>query len=189
MPLSPQLEGHAAGFRENRLIADQLCDPLGSAQFVWRPAPDRWSVGDCLVHLNVTAASYRDAIETAIARGRANGLVGSGPFTPNWLSRWLLRAVEPGNGRRFTAPKPFRPPVGAPPAAVVVRAVFRDTGERWQRDLRLADGLDLARLTVPSPVSRLLRLDLGGLFAVQVAHERRHLEQARRVTLDPGFPT
>ncbi len=96
--------------------------------------------------------------------------------------------MQPNNGKRFTAPKRFRPPDGVLPDGENIRRAFRDAGDRWQRCLRRADGLDLVRVKVASPVSPLLRLDLGGALAVQVAHERRHLEQARQVTLEQGFP-
>jgi hypothetical protein len=84
--LSPELEHHAEGFRQNRVLADQLCDPLAPAQLVWRPAPERWSVAECLLHLNVTAALYLALVEPAIDRGRAKGLTGSGPYRTGWLS-------------------------------------------------------------------------------------------------------
>lgn len=187
-PLSPQLDHYAEGFRKNRLRADQLCDPLAPAQLVWHPSSGGWSVADCLMHLNVTATLHLERIDTAIERALAAGSLGSGPFRSGWLSRWMLRAVQPNNGRRFKAPRQFRPPADATPDVAAIRRTFRETGDRWQHCLRRADGLDLARVKVASPVTRLLRLDLGGMLAVQVAHERRHLEQAGRVTQEPGFP-
>lgn len=47
--------------------------------------------------------------------------------------------------------------------------------------LRSADGLDLARIKVTSPVTRLLRLSLGQWLAGLAGHQRRHLWQARQV--------
>jgi hypothetical protein len=54
--------------------------------------------------------------------------------------------------------------------------------------VRTADGLDLKRQRVISPVSRLLRLPLGAYFAFVIAHDRRHLWQARNVRAAPEFP-
>ena len=31
---------------------------LGDDQFTWRPAPGRWSIGECFEHLNLTAAAF-----------------------------------------------------------------------------------------------------------------------------------
>jgi hypothetical protein len=39
-----------------------------------------------------------------------------------------------------------------------------------------------------SPVARWLRMPLGSGFAMMLAHERRHLAQARRVLSTEGFP-
>jgi hypothetical protein len=50
-----------------------------------------------------------------------------------------------------------------------------------------ADGLDLARIRTISPVNRLIRLPLGAYFQFILAHDRRHLWQARHVRNAPGF--
>ena len=39
-----------------------------------------------------------------------------------------------------------------------------------------------------SPVTKLLRLSLGQEFALLIAHEQRHLWQARQVRANPQFP-
>jgi hypothetical protein len=44
-------------------------------------------------------------------------------------------------------------------------------------------GLDLASRMVPSPVSRHVRYSVLSAFHVLVAHQRRHLWQARRAAL------
>jgi hypothetical protein len=54
--------------------------------------------------------------------------------------------------------------------------------------LRQANGLDLARAKVRSPTYAWLRFSLGSGFALMLAHERRHLWQARNVVNHPLFP-
>jgi hypothetical protein len=54
--------------------------------------------------------------------------------------------------------------------------------------LRRANGLDLVRARVTSPVLRWRRFSLGAAFAMLAAHERRHLCQARRVAALTEFP-
>ncbi len=51
-----------------------------------------------------------------------------------------------------------------------------------------ANGLDLARVKVPSPALAILKLPIGGMFAVQAMHEQRYLSQARQVTDNAAFP-
>jgi hypothetical protein len=55
--------------------------------------------------------------------------------------------------------------------------------------LRQANGLDLSRSKVRSPVASWLYFPLGIGFAATIAHEQRHLWQARQVMREPGFPS
>jgi hypothetical protein len=54
--------------------------------------------------------------------------------------------------------------------------------------LKQADGLDLRRVRARSPVIAWLKYSLGISFAAYLAHQRRHLWQARQVRNAPGFP-
>jgi hypothetical protein len=186
-PLEPELAAYDEQFRENRAIAERLCAGLTTDQFNWRPAPDRWSVAECLVHLNLSARQFSARVDEAIDRARPAGLTGSGPFRYGLLSRLMLRAVSPGGTRRYKAPKQFAPPRTAHDVTDVL-ASFRKAGETWAACLRAACGLDLARVKVPSPAVPILRFPLGATFAIQAAHERRHLLQAERVLSASGFP-
>jgi len=68
----------------------------------------------------------------------------------------------------------------------VVPEFARVRDELAQR-MRESDGLDLAHIRTISPVNRLIRLPLGAYFAFILAHDRRHLWQARQVRNAPGF--
>jgi hypothetical protein len=66
-PLAGELAGHQAHFRENRVLAAELCGNLTTAQFNWRPQPGRWSIAECLVHLNISAKLFGQAIASSLA--------------------------------------------------------------------------------------------------------------------------
>jgi hypothetical protein len=68
-------------------------------------------------------------------------------------------------------------------------AAFRAYQVQYIDRLRQANGLDLGRARVRTPVATWLRMSLGSGFALLAAHERRHLWQARRITQMPGFPS
>jgi hypothetical protein len=186
-PLARDLAEHVLQFREHRMRAARLCGGLTTPQFNWRPQPDRWSMAECLVHLNLSARIFGQAIGSAIGRGRAAGLLADGPFRYGPLSRVLLWAVDPDNKRRFKAPARFVPET-APFEVADVLEEFVKAGVEWERLLREAEGLDLRRVKLASPAAPLLRFPLGAVFAVQCAHERRHLQQAEQVRAEPGFP-
>jgi hypothetical protein len=188
-PLTGELAGHQAHFRENRVLADELCANLTGAQFNWRPEPGRWSMAECLAHLNISAKLFGHAIASAVAEARAAGLVGTGPFRYGPLSRWFLGFVEPDSKKRYKTPSKFAPKPSERFEVERVLEEFRTAGARWEQCLQKANGLDLARVKVRSPALPLLRFQLGALFAIQSAHETRHLRQAERVKATVGFPS
>ncbi|HET8713155.1 MAG TPA: DinB family protein [Gemmatimonadales bacterium] len=159
---------------------------LSDAQFNWRPGPERWSIGQNLNHLNVGDLQVLPAFDRAIAEGRAKGKTASGPFRYGWFSRFMIREMEPPPRRRIKTP--LKGSAGAdhrPDAVLVEFARVRDELARRVRD---SDGLDLAGIRTISPVNRLIRLPLGAYFAFILAHDRRHLWQARQVRVSPDFP-
>ena len=159
---------------------------LSDQQFTWRPAPLRWSTGECFEHLNISAAKlFIPGIDAAIATAQRLGLRSSGPFVYPALQRMFLRLSEPPPHVRFKAPPLVRPASQRPLDAV--RREFMEWQDRLGQRLRQADGLDLFRARQASPL-RIWRWSLGTYIAVMLAHERRHIWQARQVRNERGFP-
>ena len=161
---------------------------LSHAQFNWRPAPGRWSVAECLVHLNYSVSKTFPAFDRAIAEGRARGLLGQGPFRYGWIASMVARSMEPPPKWRIKTPKMFR----LPPAEHAIEPVLREfqaVRDQLARRVRDADGLDLARAKITSPVNRFFRVPLGAYFAFILGHERRHLWQARQVRQSAASPS
>lgn len=162
-----------------------LGEGLTDAQFNWQPGPGRWSIGQNLHHLNVGDVKVLPAFDRAIAEGRAKALTSSGPFRYGWFSRWMVREMEPPPKRRMKTP--IKDSWGENHRAANVLAEYARVRDELARRVRESDGLDLVRIRTISPVNRLLRLPLGAYFAFILAHDRRHLWQARQVRHAPGF--
>ena len=186
LALSPEIEEFRRGFEQLSADGDALVAGLSEAQFSWHPAPDRWSVAQCIDHLNATAREYLPRLDDGIAEAIRRGLYRPGPYTYMWTGRLLVYLSGPDSGVRAKAPKAFIPPPNRPRQEIM--AAFRAYQVQYIDRLRQANGLDLARARVRSPVTRLIRMPLGSAFAMTVAHERRHLAQAQRVLTAPGFP-
>ncbi len=166
--------------------AQQLAASLTDAQFRWRPGGDRWSIAECLEHLNLAGSAYLPVLDEAIGRARARGWTRRKSFRPGLWGRWLIRSQEPPAKTRFKAPSPWRP--SGPRPRDEVLPDFLELQDELLRRVRLAEGLDLARVKLTSPASRLLRRSLGTRFPFLAAHERRHLWQAGQVRSSPRFP-
>jgi hypothetical protein len=186
LALTAEIEDFKKQFEQLAADADGLVAPLTDTQFNWHPAPNAWSIAQCIDHLNVTARLYLPMLDEGIADAIRRGLYSHGPFTYNWLNRWIARSQEPPYKIKTKAPKAFLPPPSRPRNEVM--SAFRAYQVQYVDRLRQANGLDLARARVASPVLSWIRLPLGTSFAFTTAHERRHLWQARRITQSPAFP-
>ncbi len=144
----------------------------------WRPRDDRWSVVECLDHLNAGWTAL-PKLDRRIAEARADGILETGPFRSTWFGSWYVRAVEPPVRIRVPAPRRFRPRT-APPSVEVVPRLLQLQDELVLR-VRASDGLDAGAIRLSSPISRRLKMTLAEWFLFIAGHERRHLWQARRV--------
>jgi hypothetical protein len=168
--------------------APGIANGLTDAQFNWRPAPARWSVGDCFAHLNESAKAFIPSIDSAIAQARDQGLTSPGPFVFSAIERIVLRLTEPPPRLRTRAPKVIQPPTDPEKSASRVMHEFSEWQTAIDGRIQRADGLDLKRARARLPGVPLLTWSLGTMLAITLAHERRHLWQARTVRNDKGFP-
>jgi hypothetical protein len=186
----PDLTGELGEYRKQLEAASAdargLIDGLTEAQFNWHPAPGQWSIAECLDHLAVTGREMAGAVRRSIDDARSRGLLGRGPFRHGMIGNMIVRSMEPPAKRKFKAPEIFRPRPGLP-LDEVARGFFA-TQDEVMGLIREADGVNLARAKVASPVTKLLKLSLGQALALILTHERRHLWQAARVKNDPAFP-
>lgn len=189
------LEGELGARRDELLRsgerAREIFAGLSPRQTWWRPAPGRWSAGECCIHLELAGHAYLDDLDKAIVRARKKGQFGTGPFDHGALGNWFVRLMEPPPRWRLPAPRRLRP---APPRDLPLEN-RPDPLERFlalrgplTESLHRAAGLDLGAVRAYCPASRLLRFTLGQIFAILTAHERRHLWQAERVCQHPEFP-
>lgn len=163
-----------------------IVNGLSRAQFNWQPGPDRWSIGQCIEHLNITTERYLPVLRQAQADARARGRLRSGPYALGLVESWFLRSMEPPPRRRFRSGKGFVATADLDPATTMER--FRTLNAQFDECIRAAEGIDLKTVKVKSqfgPVS----WTMNGTFLLLLAHQRRHLWQAREVRKEPSFPS
>lgn len=146
--------------------------------FDWTPADGGWSVGQIFEHLCVANDSYLAVLRRVIPSSAATRRSGNAVvWRPTLVGRMLARSME--SPRKLPAPKMWRP-APAPRPNVVDEFLER------QREIALLIERSLAsewrRLRMASPVSPLLRMNLGDAFTILVRHAERHVRQidARR---------
>jgi len=169
----------------------KVASGLSRAQFNWRSEPGRWSIGQCLAHLNTVNGEDLAPIGEGIRAGRSKVITGTPPFHYGPISRRFIASMEPPVRTRFKVPKQYEPPPESEPGGTLAEYV------RIVMELsRLADsaeGLDLRRIkttlhVLPPWMRAWIRMPLGARFTLIAAHDRRHLLQAEQVRSHPSFP-
>jgi len=163
--------------QEARSVAAGLSEDQGT----WRERPDSWSVAECLDHLAIANEVYVGAMEPPAARAREQGSRRRRPALPGFIGRWFVRSLEPPVKPAFKgkAPKLIRPRPS--PALADALRRFLESQNLPRTFLRRYADIDLAGVRFPNPFVRGVRFSLATGLHVIVAHERRHLWQARRV--------
>ena len=180
--LQAMLDAAATQVRE----VGALLDPLDDARLGWRPASDRWSIGEHIVHLVLTNRPYFGVLRASLARARERGWTGAPPYRHSRLGDWFVRSMEPPPRMRMRTLRRLVPPPAKGKDQVL--ADFAQVQDDLAGLIREANGVDLGRATIRSPFLPLLKLTVAQAFAVILAHNRRHLWHARQVRQNPAFP-
>ena len=163
-----------------RSRAQRLVDGLSPEQLTQRPDPSKWSIAECLAHLNLTAEVVQPKIVAAMEQGKKDKLFGNGPVALGFLGKALVWWAEPPPKMRIPAPKSIAPKLESSSPGKVIADFFRLQDE-WARLLREAEGLDQKKIKVPGLFPGLPGLRLCAPIPWMLAHERRHLWQAENV--------
>jgi DinB superfamily len=169
----------AQEIQEARRRAEALVLDLSPKLLTTQPEAGKWSIAECIFHLNATAAVVQPLMEKAIAQGRRDNKRGTGPFGIGFKGRFLVWIAEPPPKFRMPAPRNVRPPERIDDPLKPLPDFLRAQDE-WERLIRESAGLDLAKIKV-GPLFSPLRQRLASAFPWMMAHQRRHLLQAENV--------
>jgi hypothetical protein len=142
------------------------------------------SVAQCFDHLLVANRLMLRAADDALDDAKPRTIWQRLPVLPRVLGRLLIRSQAPGAARTFTAAPKAQPATGDMAADIIQRFVeqHRDV-VTW---LQAVDERHAARAIMTSPFIRVVTYRVLDGCRLVLAHDRRHLEQARRVTSSPG---
>ena len=159
---------------------------LSTERLNWKPSAEQWSVAQCLEHLIVTNKDYFPVIEK-IARGDYKPTLQERlPLLPTLFGSLILKAVQPQSQRKFKAGKAFQPSSSEISGDIVSR--FEQHNKVVAAHLMSTERFDLRKIIITSPIGPFATYSLLDGYRIVVAHEQRHLEQAKRVTAREGFP-
>lgn len=163
-----------------RKRAELLVSGLTPDQITHRPDPAKWSIAECLQHLNLTAATVQPKIAAAVDTGRRENVTGTGPFSPGTLGKLLIWIAEPPPKFRLRAPRNIAP-TAEQARSEELMAEFMRFQDGWQKLIQDSEGLNQKKIKVESLFPGVPRLRLAAPIPWMLAHQRRHLLQAENV--------
>lgn len=146
-----------------------------------RPRPDKWSIAECVVHLNLSSQAEIALLNDTYARMPAERETRvEEQFKMDLLGRFLKWTLEPPPMSVFKlkTTKNFQP-VGVEPVSEVL-PTFLALQEQLKSSVDEANGLPLSRIRVVSTFNSKVKYNLFSSLNLLLAHERRHLWQAEK---------
>lgn len=159
---------------------------LNVQQLNWKIADSSWSVAQCLEHLVNANREMGEGIRKATAPGAQRAFWQRVPGWPRLGGRLMVRSLAPVPTRKLKAPPALRPSASAIAAGVVER--FADSQQAVANLMGELHGRDLGAVTMISPFASFVSYSVLDALRIIATHERRHVEQAKRVMAAPGFP-
>ena len=165
----------------NAQAARTLVGGLSEEDGRWRPAPDAWSVAECLDHLAVANRVYLEAMREPARRARAAGRMRRAPALPGFLGRLFVNSLEPPAKSRTKRKAPGKIRPRESPGLRDAVDAFIASQEPVRAFLREYANIDLVGVRFRNPFIGLIHFSLATGLHVIAAHERRHLWQATQV--------
>jgi hypothetical protein len=163
---------------ETRAGVVEAVTGLSEAQFNFKPAPDRWSVAECLEHISIVEATVLNGVRARLEKAPAP----AAGRDYQQVDLTILKMV-PDRSTKVKAPPQLEPAGKATPAEILARFLAsREQTMNW-----LKTDSDLRGHVVDHPV--LGPLDGYEWILAAAGHSERHTKQILEVKADPGFPT
>jgi len=153
---------------------------VSDAQWNWRPAPFRWTVGEIAEHIMLTEGRLFAAVEKALAS----------PANPNWQAKttgkdtFIERAV-PSRSIRVQAPLEIRPTGKLSREEVIQR--YKAQRARVLEFVQKTDA-PLKAHTIEHPMPAFNTLNAYDWLIYIPMHTERHNKQMAEVMAAPGYP-
>ena len=161
------------------LIQDEI-EKIPSDSLNFRSAKGKWSTLECIDHLNMVFDLYIPRIERKLNK---RNLKEKDSYSTGFFGDRMVSSMEPQKGeikypmKTFGNLKPERSPRNK---KEVIRQ-FKEYINQLDIFLEQSEKLDLGTIRIKSAVGNILRFKLGDCYRFLIAHNERHLLQAKKV--------
>ena len=184
--MHPHLHAVIADLESAQRRLDGLAARVLADRWSIRADPNRWSVGECVAHLNITSKAFLPDFLRALADPTPKGAPPAHRYRMGLVGGLLYRVVGPPM-RLFGMTLTMRVktqasfvPSGDLPRETTI-AEFGALQRELMEIVRQSDGLPIDRVRVTSPFDKRASYNMYAALAIVPRHQHRHLEQAEDV--------
>lgn len=182
--MANDVDGVISEFESVTRDVEETFSGLSAEQLNWKPAPESWSVGQCLDHLIKSNEEFYPELEKIAGGTRKNTLWQSWSPLSGIAGAFLVSTLKKDNQKVKTNQK-MTPPSEIP--ADIVDRFVRHQSEHIEK-LRSASNADWNKVVLTSPFLKIMTYRMAKGIEALIEHEKRHVRQAKRVAALDGFP-
>lgn len=134
-----------------------------------------WSAAECFDHLIVTNKTYIPVFE-GITRNYTRE--GEKAFKNSFIGKFLLKAIHPDAPRKVKTSQVFYPLRSN--AGTEIIDEYLNQHDQIKRYMESFREFDLRKIKIKSPMSSIVKYNLGDACKIIIYHDMRHLKQADR---------
>lgn len=160
-------------------------------QLVWKPDDNVWGINEVLEHVNLFGRYYLVEIQNKLEQANSSEKVNDPLFRSGFWGNLITKSMGLDKNQnvkiKMKTGKGYDPSIDQ----IMNNEVFKEFINQHGQLLNLLDSsrtINLKKIKISIPFFKILKLRLGDCFAFMVAHNKRHLVQAKRVIEFPGFP-
>ena len=167
---------------------------LSSNQLNWREHADKWSIAECLMHLNYVADYYFPAILKAVENAKIRKSKPQEQFTRGWLGHRYANAfrlnLDNQIKSKIKSPSKYNPRSTSSSRldGKKVIANFLERQQTLQVILQDATAINIQKTRVYAAFWGFVSIQLGDMLKILTYHTERHTVQAQRILYHDYFP-
>jgi len=157
-------------FVENELLK------LSDTQLNFKPNAEKWSVLQCIEHLNRYSEYYLRVIDVKLSNAKEKG---KEDVKYSWFGKMSIKSMHPDNRKKSKTLGRLNPA-----ESEVSKQVLQDFIAHQKKLLELmnkADRYSLNSIKIPADVFKLLKIRLGECFEFLIIHQQRHILQIKEL--------
>lgn len=154
--------------------------PLSNDELNIRPAEGKWSIAECMAHLNKYARHYNAVMEQKMKQSKRQPVE---QFKSGWLGEKFTKMMAPQEGKIVN---PMNTIKGYDPinSELNAKGELQEQLDHLKKLITLLDFAHqnhLIKIRIPITITNWIKMSLGDTFRFNIAHIHRHLLQAKNV--------